>query len=78
EQIINFTGIHPSQQLRNAVTQQAEKQKSYKRKHKVKDLAEFNLTKEKLLTDLEFVFDEYGFDKKLEEINIKNTVKTSN
>lgn len=63
EKIVAFTGISPSEQLRQAIEQQTQIQKNYKRKHQVRDLKEFNLTRDKLIQDLSFVFEEYGFDK---------------
>ena len=63
EKIVAFTGIKPSDQLRQAVERQAQIQKGYKRKHKVMSLEEFDLTKEQIANDLSFVFEEYGYDK---------------
>ncbi len=65
--IVAFTGIKPSEQLRQAVARQAQNQQGYKRQHKVMSLEEFDLTKEQIAKDLSFVFKEYGFDKNLEK-----------
>ena len=64
--IVSFTGIKPSEQLRQAVEVQAQIQKNYKRQHKVMSLEEFDLTEEQIANDLSFVFEEYGFDKNQE------------
>ncbi len=69
EKVVDFTGINPSAQLQQTVEQQAQHQKNYKRKHQVRDLEEFNLTREKLAGDLSFVFEEYGFDKELGQVD---------
>ncbi|WP_202804221.1 sulfotransferase [Pleurocapsa sp. PCC 7319] len=61
--ILAFTGIKPSDQLRQVVENQAQIQKNYKRQHKVMSLEEFDLTQEQIANDLSFVFEEYGFDK---------------
>lgn len=79
EKIVNFTGINPSNQLKQVVEQQSQLQKNYKRQHRVRNLEEFNLTKEKLVEDLAFVFEEYGFDKKLGQVDsTRNVVNQSN
>lgn len=62
EKIVTFTGIQPSRQLRQVVAEKAQIQKNYQRQHKVMSLEEFDLTKEQIVNDLSFVFEEYGFD----------------
>ena len=62
EKIVAFTGIQPSNQLRQVVADKAQIQKNYQRQHKVMSLEEFDLTKEQIANDLSFVFEEYGFD----------------
>jgi omega-hydroxy-beta-dihydromenaquinone-9 sulfotransferase len=63
--IASFTQIEPSTQLLKAIEQQADDQKNYKRKHRVMKLKEFSLTKERIIEDLSFIFEEYGFDQNL-------------
>ena len=60
-QIEDFTGIKPSNELRQALKKQAEKQKQYQRKHKIIDLQQFGLSKEQIAQDFDFVFEEYNF-----------------
>ena len=62
-QIDKFTGIKPSNELQQAVKKQAKKQKQYQRKHKIIDLHQFGLSKKQIAQDLDFVFEEYNFDK---------------
>lgn len=66
EQIVEFTGIQPSTQLRAAVESQAQKQKSYKRKHKVKTLSDFGISNERVRKDFGFLYtdDPFGEFKK--------------
>ena len=61
-QIEKFTGIQPSDKLRQAVKKQAEKQKQYQRKHKIIDLQQFGLSKEQIAQDFDFVFEEYNLE----------------
>lgn len=56
EQIVDFTGITASESLRNAVDRQAKKQKSYKRKHEVKQLSDFGIDSEQVKKDFEFLY----------------------
>ncbi len=56
DQIVEFTGINPSDELRSAVEQQAEKQKSYKRKHKVKTLSDFGIDNDRVRKDFGFLY----------------------
>jgi omega-hydroxy-beta-dihydromenaquinone-9 sulfotransferase len=67
KKIASFIQIEPSTQLLKAVEQQAYDQKKYKRKHKVMKLEEFSLTKECIIEDLSFIFEEYGFDRNLNQ-----------
>lgn len=60
-QIEQFTGIKPSDRLRKAVKKQAEKQKVYRRQHKIIDLQQFGLTREKIAQDFDFIFEKYNF-----------------
>ena len=57
--IVEFTGIRASDQLSQAVAHKAKNQQQYQRTHKVKDLAVFGLSRERLTKDFSFVFDEY-------------------
>ena len=61
-QIEQFTGIQPTNELRQAVKKQTEKQKKYRRKHKIIDLEQFGLSKEQISQDFNFVFVEYNLD----------------
>jgi len=65
EQIIEFTGIQPSDKLRNVVARQAQKQKSYKRKHQVKTLADFGIDRDRVRKDFGFLYtnDPFGEQK---------------
>ncbi len=67
EKIVAFTGIKPSNELQQAIDNQAQIQKDYQRKHQVIKLEEFGLTREQIAEDLSFVFEEYGFDKNPEQ-----------
>jgi hypothetical protein len=66
QEIVAFTGIKVSKKLQQAVENQAQTQKSYKRKHQVMSLDKFGITKEQIAKDLSFVFEEYGLDQKAE------------
>lgn len=66
-QFVEFTGVQVSDELRRKVREQAAKQKDYKAEHTNLDLAAFGLTRERILQDLGFVFDEYGFDRELQK-----------
>lgn len=62
-EIVDFTGIVPSEKLRQAVTKKAQKQKQYQRKHKFINLEDLSISREQITQDFDFVFEEYGFDK---------------
>lgn len=62
-EIIFHTNIISSQQLQQSAKELNQKQKMYKRKHKVLTLEDFGLNKTKLAKELSFVFKEYGFEK---------------
>lgn len=64
EKIIVFTGIQPSDRLREIVEKQEKMQQDYQRKHKVMELEDFGLTQGEIAEDLSFVFQEYDLDKK--------------
>ena len=55
-----FMEIPFSDEMKEAIEEQAEKQKSYKRKHKNFDLSKFGLTEEKVREDLPFMFEKIG------------------
>ncbi len=61
EQIVEFTGIKPSEALREAVSLQAQKQKSYQRKHQVKTLADFGISDERVRKDFGFLYTDDPF-----------------
>ena len=60
--IVAFTGIQPSEQLRQSISQQAQKQKNYQRSHKIVSLEELGLTEEQIAKDLSFVSKEFMFN----------------
>ena len=61
DQIVAFTGIKPSEELRNAVAEQAQKQKSYQRKHQVKTLLDFSIDNERVKKDFAFLYTDDPF-----------------
>ncbi len=61
EQIVEFTGITPSDELRSAVAHQAQKQKSYQRKHEVKTLADFGISDDRVRKDFAFLYTDDPF-----------------
>ena len=67
EKVVAFTEIEISENLCQAIENQVQDQKNYKRKHKVMELDMFGLTKEQIAKDLSFVFEEYGLENHLEQ-----------
>lgn len=63
--IVKFTGIKPSDELKQTVKEKARTQKDYQRQHQLIKLEDFSLSQEQITQDFAFVFDEYGFDKSL-------------
>jgi hypothetical protein len=61
-QIMEFTGLPAGEGLRRAIRERAEKQGTYQRKHKVKELAEFGLSRERISRAFAFVFARYGME----------------
>ncbi len=61
--IEQFTGIQATERLRQAVKQQAQKQKKYRRQHKIIDLQQFGLSQEQIARDFGFVFLEYDLER---------------
>jgi len=57
QKAIEFMGVDVSDALKKEIETQAEKQKTYKRKHKVYELSLFGLTEEKIKKDLDFMFE---------------------
>lgn len=55
EQIITFTGIKASAELRGYIELEAKKQRQYKRKHKVEQLAEFGIEANRIEKDFAFI-----------------------
>ena len=55
EQIMAFTHIKPSVELREHVEVQAEKQRQYQRKHDVKPLAAFGIEEKRIAEDFAFI-----------------------
>ena len=64
-EIVDFANLNPSEALKQAVREQARSQKNYQRKHQFIELEDFALSQEQIIKDFDFVFKEYGFDKKL-------------
>lgn len=62
-EIVDFTGIKPSNQLKQTVKQQAQNQKDYQRKHQLVNLEVLSLSQEQISQDFDFVFEQYGFSK---------------
>lgn len=61
--LLDFTGYTVSDELHRRVAAQAARQKSYSAKHTNLELEEFGVTREQVLEDLGFVFDQYGFSR---------------
>jgi LPS sulfotransferase NodH len=61
EQIVEFTQIRPSRELRHAVALQAQRQQTYQRKHQVKTLADFGIDKEQVRKDFAFLYTDDPF-----------------
>lgn len=61
EEFQAFTGIRANEALALKVREQASRQKDYRAGHSKLDLESFGLTRERILQDLGFVFDDYGF-----------------
>ena len=64
QQFFSFTGIHPSERLKQKIQSQLKNQKSYQAKHRNIDLTEFGISKEQIIDDLQAVFKKYGFSVK--------------
>jgi len=58
--IVEFTGIKTNKDIDRAIEKQAKKQKQYKRKHKVKKLAEFGIDENRIKDDFSFYFQNKG------------------
>ena len=61
--VIPFADLECSNRLRELITEQAAAQSRYERPHHNRPLEEFGLTRERIVSDLEFIFDRYGFSK---------------
>ena len=59
--MIKFLGIKLTDGAKGRIKEQGDKQRRYKRKHKVLDIEEFGLSNKDIKRDLGFVFDNYGF-----------------
>lgn len=57
EQVVQFTGISPSESLRKAILHQSEKQKKYKRIHSVRPLEDFGIDSGRLKADFSFLYE---------------------
>lgn len=62
DRLLEFTGFTVSDELHRRVGERARKQKHYTASHQNLALAEFGITRERVVADLGFVFDQYGFD----------------
>ena len=62
-QVVRFTGLQVSAEFESRIQQQSQEQKSFQRKHQNLQLEEFGLSKERIVEDLAFVFDKYGFER---------------
>lgn len=62
DRLIDFTGFTVSDELRQRVARRAARQAHYDAKHQNLALESFGITREQVLADLGFVFDQYGFD----------------
>ncbi len=60
--IVALADLSPSPELRARIAEEARAMGSYHRAHAHADLAEFGLSPERIVQDLRFVFDKYGFD----------------
>jgi omega-hydroxy-beta-dihydromenaquinone-9 sulfotransferase len=56
ERVVEFTHIEPSDDLKKAVSEQAEKQKKYQRIHEVRALEEFGIDSQRLKKDFAFLY----------------------
>lgn len=61
-EIIDFTEIKPTNQLKEKIKEQA--QKKYQRQHQFLKLEDLSLTQDQITKDFDFVFKEYDFTKK--------------
>jgi hypothetical protein len=61
QRIINFSNLSVSNELQQKIDEQSAGQANYKRPHKNLALEEYGLTRERILSDLDFVFEKYGF-----------------
>ena len=64
QQFFSFTGIYPSDRLKQKIQSQLKNQKRYQAKHRNLDLTEFGISKEQIIDDLQAVFKKYGFSVK--------------
>jgi len=70
DRVVEFTNIQPSDALKTAVRQQAEKQKKYQRIHEVRTLEEFGIDSRRLKDDFAFLYakDPFSVDSVAAEI----------
>lgn len=59
--VASFAGLTLSGELWGKIRKESDDQKNYRRKHGNLDLQQFGLTRERIVADLGFVFDKYGF-----------------
>ncbi len=63
ERVITFTGVEADERLRQGLIERSRQQRAYVRAHRVAPIESFGLTEERIVHDLHFVFDEFGFAK---------------
>ena len=62
--ILEFTGIHISDKLRNTISEQAARQNSYHREHQNMSLEDFGFSTDKMTQDFGFVTERYRYSEK--------------
>ncbi len=60
--MLEFLEVKLTKDTEEKIKEQGDKQRAYKRKHKVLDIEEFGLSNKDIKRDLDFVFDKYGFN----------------
>lgn len=63
DEVVAFAALEVSEHLKARVSEQARTQRAYAPRHHNLALEEFGLTRERIVADLKFVFDEFGFDR---------------
>lgn len=68
DRVVDFTNIEPSDTLKTAVRQQAEKQKKYQRIHEVRSLESFGIDSSRLKEDFAFLYGKDPFPDECQEV----------